>query len=301
MDVELQSVEQVAPVQRRRRESSRSFRIIAVACSCLLICVLATLQNGNKADLSLRMESNLYERGTAMQLLESLLSNSTDNSTATANYTVSSTEDFGKSSDGCPLPPKFRTYYVNQLFWTWSHTLEVSGVKVDEDGKESVVPLGLVRSQPFSFASEQTWQDNDGKLVASSHQDAITTVTNIYVQDCAKEDIATISEQIAASSSAISQYTIQNKEGDIVAISTMSRNFGTEVDINDQSTGKRFVTISKGWGQLTDAWSATFRKGMPETLANEPRVIVMLLAAASSAGSMGYGNAGGTFGGTQYV
>lgn len=96
-------------------------------------------------------------------------------------------------------------------------------------------------------------------------QDAISTVTNTYVDDCEKKAIATVSEQLAPSSSAVSQYTIQNKDGDIVAVSTMSRNFGTEVDINDQKSGKRLVTVSKGWGQFTDAWSATFREVMRAT------------------------------------
>ena len=83
---------------------------------------------------------------------------------------------------------------------------------------------------------------------------------NVYVDDCNGKALATISEQVAHTDSAVSQYSIQNMDGDIIAISTMSRNFGTEVDINDQASGKRIVTVSKGWGQFTDAWTATFRQ-----------------------------------------
>jgi len=54
-------------------------------------------------------------------------------------------------------------------------------------------------------------------------------------------------------------------------------------------SGKQLVSVSKGWGQITDAWSATFRENQKQTLANEPRVIVMLLAAASASGSWGLG------------
>jgi len=178
------------------------------------------------------------------------------------NRTVGEAEEgFISGVDGsCLQPPHLHAYFVNQLFWTWVHTLEVSGVTVGEDGKEKTIPLGHVKSQPFSFVAEQTWRDDDGKVIAEAHQDAISTVTNTYVDDCAKKLIATVSEQLAPSSSAVSQYTIQNKDGDIVAVSTMSRNFGTEVDINDQTSGKRLVTVSKGWGQFTDAWSATFRE-----------------------------------------
>lgn len=197
---------------------------------------------------------------------------------------------FTGGEDGtCLEPPHLHAYFVNQLFWTWVHTLEVSGVSVDVDGKQKTIPLGHVKSEPFSFVSKQTWKDADGKVISQAHQDAITTVTNIYVDDCHDKAIATVSEQLAPSSSAVSQYTVQNQEGDIIAISTMSRNFGTEVDINDQSSGKRLVSVSKGWGQFTDAWSATFRAGQVQSLANEPRVIVMLLASASSSGSWGLG------------
>ena len=195
----------------------------------------------------------------------------------------------GGANGTCLQPPRLHAFFVNQLFWTWVHTLEVSGVIKDANGKDTTIKLGHVKAEPFSFVSKQAWTNLDGKVIASSHQDAITTVTNIYVEDCAKKAIATISENLAPSSSAVSQYTIENGDGDIVGISTMSRNFGTEVDINDQESGKRLVSVSKGWGQITDAWSATFREDQKQTLANEPRVIVMLLAAASASGSWGLG------------
>jgi hypothetical protein len=213
--------------------------------------------------------------------------NATDGNSTFADEAVAGFT--GGENGTCLEPPLLHAFYVNQLFWTWVHTLEVSGVMKDADGKETTIPLGHVKSEPFSFVSKQAWKNSDGKVIASSHQDAITTVTNIYVEDCAKKAIATVSENLAPSSSAVSQYTIQNADGDIVGISTMSRNFGTEVDINDEASGKRLVSVSKGWGQFTDAWSATFREGQKQTLANEPRVIVMLLAAASSSGTWGLG------------
>ncbi len=145
-------------------------------------------------------------------------------------------------------------YYVNQLFWAWAHTLAVSAVTIGDDGQQIVENLGYVKSEPFSFSGFQEWTDANGTVIASSHQDAITTVTNIYVDDCAHRFLATISEQISPANSAISLYTVQNTEGDIIAISTMSKNFGTEVDINDEASGKRLVTISKGWGQVSDSW-----------------------------------------------
>ena len=123
-----------------------------------------------------------------------------------------------------------------------------------DDGEQTVENLGYVKSEPFSFSGFQEWTDVNGTVIASSHQDAITTVTNIYVDDCAHHFLATISEQISPANSAISLYTVQNADGDIIAISTMSKNFGTEVDINDQASGKRLVTISKGWGQVSDSW-----------------------------------------------
>jgi hypothetical protein len=129
----------------------------------------------------------------------------------------------------------------------------VSAVIVGSGSEQTVESLGFVKSEPFSFSGFQEWTDN-GTLIASSHQDAITTVTNIYVEDCAHQFLATISEQISPANSAVSLYTIQNPDGDIIAISTMSKNFGTEVDINDQASGKRLVTISKGWGQVSDSW-----------------------------------------------
>ena len=152
-----------------------------------------------------------------------------------------------------------------------------------------MINLGTIRSEPFSFTSQQTWTGPDGKLVAMSKQDAITTVTNVFVEDCDHRPIATISEAFAPGNSAVTEYTIQNTDGDIIALSTFSKGFGTEVEINQQSTGKRLVTIFKGWGQVSDAWVAKFRPNMPETLSNDPRVIVMLLSAASSAGSWGLG------------
>jgi hypothetical protein len=97
-----------------------------------------------------------------------------------------------------------------------------------------------------------------------------------------------VGDRLAPMSSAISQYSIQNADGDIVAISTMGRNFGREIDINDQQSGKRLLTISKEHG-TQGSWSASFREGINETLASNPRVIVMTLAAASSAGSWGLG------------
>lgn len=180
-------------------------------------------------------------------------------------------------------------FFVKQLFWSWVNTLEVSGVTKFKNGSKVIGQLGLIKSEAFSFVSQQSWRGTDGQLIASSHQDAITTVTSIYVEDCQHKPIATVSEQMAGSSSAVSQYTIQNNDGDIIAISTMSRNFGTEVDINDQQSGKRLVTVSKGWGQWSDAWAATFRKGVPPKLANDPRVVVMLLSAASASGTWGLG------------
>ncbi len=53
---------------------------------------------------------------------------------------------------------------------------------------------------------------------------------------------------------AVTQYTVQNSDGDIIALSTFAKDFGTEVEINDQQSGKRLVTIFKGWGQWSDAW-----------------------------------------------
>ena len=215
--------------------------------------------------------------------------NVTEAGVSGSNSTLADAAFTGGTNGSCLEPPRLHAYFVHQLFWTWVHTLEVSGVSMGEDGKEKTIPLGRVTSAPFSFINLQEWRAPDGKLVIMSHQDAISTVTNIYVEDCRKKAIATVSEQLAPSSSAVSQYTIQNTDGDIIGISTMSRNFGTEVDINDQRTGKRLVTVSKGWGELTDAWSATFRDGEHESLANEPRVLVMLLAAASASGSWGLG------------
>ena len=158
----------------------------------------------------------------------------------------------------CPQLKQRHVYYVNQLFWAWAHTLEVSAVTIGPDGQQKVESLGFVKSEPFSFSGFQEWTDN-GTVIASSHQDAITTVTNIYVDDCAHRFIATISEQISPANSAVSLYTVQNPDGDIIAISTMSKNFGTEVDINDEASGKRLVTISKGWGQVSDSWQVPFK------------------------------------------
>lgn len=188
---------------------------------------------------------------------------------------------------------------MNQLFWTWEHTLVVSaansttapkdkdsGGGTEDGGGEK---LGFVRSVPFSFSNQLTWTDLDGKVLARSHQDAITTVTNVFVEDCEHRQLATISEAFSPSNSAVTQYTVQNTEGDIVALSTFAKDFGTEVEINDQQSGKRLVTVFKGWGQWSDAWVAKFRPGMEQTLADDPRVIVMLLSAASSSGSWGLG------------
>ena len=126
-------------------------------------------------------------------------------------------------------------------------------MSVGTNEEQTIESLGYVKSEPFSFSGYQEWTDN-GTVIASSHQDAITTVTNIYVDDCTHQFLATISEQISPANSAVSLYTVQNPDGDIIAISTMSKNFGTEVDINDQASGKRLVTISKGWGQVSDSW-----------------------------------------------
>ena len=236
---------------------------------------------------SLQRLAVLEATSLAGEMLDEDDINATDGN---STQVVSEMAGFTLGENGtCLHPPLLHAYFVNQLFWTWVHTLEVSGVIVDAEGKQVTIPLGHVKSAPFSFLSEQTWTDEKGDVITSSHQDAISTVTNIYVHDCNGKALATVSEQLAPSSSAVSQYTIQNTDGDIIAISTMSRNFGTEVDINDQQTGKRVVTVSKGWEEFTDAWSATFREGQEQTLANEPRVLVMLLSAASSAGSWGLG------------
>ena len=90
----------------------------------------------------------------------------------------------GGENGTCLEPPLLHAFYVNQLFWTWVHTLEVSGVMKDADGKETTIPLGHVKSEPFSFVSKQAWKNSDGKVIASSHQDAITTVTKIGRASC---------------------------------------------------------------------------------------------------------------------
>jgi len=76
----------------------------------------------------------------------------------------------GGQNGTCLQPPHLHAYFVNQLFWTWVHTLEVSGVNVDADGKETTVSLGHVKAEPFSFVSKQTWKDADGAVITKSHQ-----------------------------------------------------------------------------------------------------------------------------------
>eukprot|EP00286_Rhodomonas_abbreviata_P019815 CAMPEP_0181311436 /NCGR_PEP_ID=MMETSP1101-20121128/13135_1 /TAXON_ID=46948 /ORGANISM="Rhodomonas abbreviata, Strain Caron Lab Isolate" /LENGTH=364 /DNA_ID=CAMNT_0023418165 /DNA_START=215 /DNA_END=1309 /DNA_ORIENTATION=- len=288
------------------------FSYAVVVCG-LLLCVGAiyTYQEPEKSSPKIFLgEQAVFasSKRTAPLVLQKLQQDNTsaslDNSTDQGNVTTATSAEAGdgddtdsedsdnldsEETDNCPTIEKRSAFLVKQIFWAWVNTLEVQGVHEYKNGSKDIFPLGYIKSEAFSFVSEQSWRGTDGALISSSHQDAITTITNIYVENCEHKPIATVSEQLAGTSSAVSQYTIQNNEGDIVAISTMSRNFGTEVDINDQGSGKRLVTVSKGWGQWNDAWAATFRKKVPDALANDPRVVVMLLSAASSSGTWGLG------------
>ncbi len=89
---------------------------------------------------------------------------------ATDDNNTNATGFTGGENGTCRQPPKLHAYYVNALFWVWVHTLEVSGVSVDADGKETTIPLGHVYSEPFSFISKASWKDPNGNVIAVSHQ-----------------------------------------------------------------------------------------------------------------------------------
>lgn len=101
----------------------------------------------------------------------------------------------GGGIDGCPKLPACKKYVVNSLFWTLVNTQEVLAVRDDEHGNQVAEPAGMITSVPFSFTADSEWHAPDGRLIASSHQDAMTAVTNIYVQDCTNQPISVVSEQ----------------------------------------------------------------------------------------------------------
>lgn len=82
-------------------------------------------------------------------------------------------ETQGGGIDGCPKLPACKKYVVNSLFWTFVNTLEILAVR-DENGTEVSEPAGFIKAVPFSFTSDSTWSAPDGRIIASSHQDAAT-------------------------------------------------------------------------------------------------------------------------------
>jgi len=175
----------------------------------------------------------------------------------------------------------YPAYFVQQRFWTMTNVVDVYALK-SKGGKEVKKRIASVQSRAFSFSAEEDLYGRDGALILSSHQDVITTVTNIYIDDCTGEPFAKISEQNHQRNSAVSQYTIQNADGDVIATSNMQRNYGTEVDVTDQLTGKRLWSASTPWLQIADSWRVDMRAGAPESLATDPRVVLILLAEVSA-------------------
>mmetsp|Transcript_1008 Transcript_1008/g.2237 ORF Transcript_1008/g.2237 Transcript_1008/m.2237 type:complete len:210 (-) Transcript_1008:140-769(-) len=161
-------------------------------------------------------------------------------------------------------------------------------IKEGSNGEEVKKRVATVNSRAFSFSSEEDMYTTGDALVVSSHQDVITTVKTIYIDDCHGNPLAKISEQNHHHESAVSQYTIQNGDGDIVAVSNMQKNYGTQVDVTDQLTGKRLWTATTPWLQLADSWKVEMRKGAPASLATDPRIVITLLAEVS-APTMGLG------------
>jgi len=185
------------------------------------------------------------------------------------------------------LVKQYSKYYVKQQFWTATNYVDVFAVLEDE-GREVKKLLASIESKAFSMSAEEDLYTKSGDLVLSSHQDVITTVKNIYIDDCHGKPMAKISEQNHQSDSAVSQYTIQNADGDVLAISNMQQNYGTQVDVNDQLTGKRLWSANTPWLQLADSWKVEMREGAAQSLATDPRVILILLSEVS-APSLGLG------------
>jgi hypothetical protein len=77
-------------------------------------------------------------------------------------------------SGTCPQPPKLHAYHVNALSWPPcplcpGTPLEVLGVSVDANGKETTFPLGhVVTEDGWGMRPEETWKDPTGNVIATS-------------------------------------------------------------------------------------------------------------------------------------
>jgi hypothetical protein len=77
-------------------------------------------------------------------------------------------------SGTCPQPPKMHAYHVNALSWPPcplcpGTPLEVLGVSVDANGKETTFPLGhVVKEDGWGMRPKETWKDPTGNVIATS-------------------------------------------------------------------------------------------------------------------------------------
>ena len=77
-------------------------------------------------------------------------------------------------SGTCPQPPKLHAYHVNALTWPLcplcpGTPLEVLGVSVDANGKETSIPLGyVVKEDGWGLRPKETWKDPTGNVIATS-------------------------------------------------------------------------------------------------------------------------------------
>jgi len=175
-------------------------------------------------------------------------------------------------------------YRVRELFFTWSHQMVVE----DNDGNE----YGRVLSHPFSFHSKRTWEyplgsTGVGSFIAESHRDLISLIIRVYVEDCHGKMLGEIQELYRHHKSAITEFVVKDNSGNQLARSQLVSNFGTEVDVIDNQ-GRQVAQMTKSWIQVVDSWEVSIDNST-HTLANDPRLVVLLLANNSASGYWGFG------------
>lgn len=257
---------------QRSTWGSNAPRIIGWASAAL--CAVAVLSLAASTSRPMQLAETFSQLGNA--------TNATDQATAPAGAKKEVAE-VQHTPDGCVIPYIPHSIQLEEDFWAFLHTVRITS----EDSKHR--NLGYVQSHPFSMTNAQSWYDANGRQVATSHRDVVSLVATIYVGDCRGESLAVVGEQLVASpSSSVTLITVKDESGAELARSEASTQFENQLHVTDMVSGKQVATIRQrpGW---TDYWDINLPSGAETSLAADPRLMVMSVAAESSSVAFGFG------------
>ena len=200
----------------------------------------------------------------------------------------------GDAADGaCEWPDVPETVLLKEKFWAFFQTVSV-------DSADGTGSLGYVQSSPFAWDDEQTWHDSTGSALAYSRHKWMQTSTiffrdEVHVEDCNKRNLGAIADELqAAGMSEVNLLTISDPSGKVVATST-AQDDDKLVNIIDAASGKKVASVrrKRGWGP-TDSWELHIDRAAAASgsVAADPRVLILALAAESSSVAWGLGAAG---------